>query len=152
MHNIKLTGRLICQSKEEIATVTDLLPQHVELTRAEPACISFDVQPRGDPGAWDVSERFRDTASIEAQARVEASRWGPQTAGPRTRTELGRAITSGAMKCCSGTRVRGHEREWELPEGRREPLVHPKGFNFYFAVFGPNPLGSLNLNSRSTDG
>lgn len=82
MHNIKLTGRLICRSEEEIATVTDLLPQHIELTRAEPGCIAFDVEPSGDPGVWDVSERFRDTASFEAhQARVKASRWGQQTAG-----------------------------------------------------------------------
>lgn len=82
MQKIRLTGRLICQSDAEIATVNKLLPRHIELTRAEPGCISFDVQPNGAPGVWDVSECFKDTASFEEhQARVKTSEWGHKTAG-----------------------------------------------------------------------
>jgi quinol monooxygenase YgiN len=71
METIKLTGRHICQSEEEITTVTELLPTHIVLTRAEPGVISLDGAPSGARGVWDVSECFKDVASFEEhQARV----------------------------------------------------------------------------------
>jgi quinol monooxygenase YgiN len=82
VNNIILTGQLICQGDDEIAVVTEFLPRHVELTRAEPGCISFEVNQTGDPRVWDVSECFQDARSFELhQARVKASQWGRATAG-----------------------------------------------------------------------
>ncbi|MGW9114554.1 putative quinol monooxygenase [Microbacterium sp. NPDC055683] len=81
---IMLTGRLLCASAEEAGIVSRHLPRHVELTRAEPGCLSFDVTASADPLVWDVSERFADRAAFDAhQARVAASGWGRATAGIR---------------------------------------------------------------------
>lgn len=58
------------------------LPRHIQLTHAEPGCLSFDVQPTDDPFEWIVAERFADQAAFSAhQARVRASEWGRATAG-----------------------------------------------------------------------
>lgn len=81
MNAIILTGQLICQGDDEIALVKEFLPLHLELTRAEPGCISFEVAPSGDPNIWDVSECFQDGESfLHHQMRVKASEWGHATA------------------------------------------------------------------------
>ena len=77
VNNIILIGQLICQGDDEIAVVTEFLARHIELTRAEPGCISFELKQTGDPRIWDVSENFQDARSFELhQARVKASQWG----------------------------------------------------------------------------
>ncbi|ALE93897.1 antibiotic biosynthesis monooxygenase [Arthrobacter alpinus] len=82
MKNINLTGQLICQSDEEMAVVTELLPRHIELARAELGCISFEVNQTSDPRVWNVSESFQDAGSFELhQVRVKVSDWGYVTAG-----------------------------------------------------------------------
>ena len=82
MNNIFLTGQLICQGDGEIAIVTDFLPRHIDLTRAEPGCVFFEVNQTVDPLVWDVSECFQDAGSFELhQARVKSSEWGRATAG-----------------------------------------------------------------------
>jgi quinol monooxygenase YgiN len=81
VNNIVLTGQLICQGDGEITVVTEFLPRHIELTRAEPGCISFEVRQSDNPSVWDVSECFKDARSFERhQARVKASEWGSATA------------------------------------------------------------------------
>lgn len=81
METITLAGQLVCNDDVEIALVTQLLPRHIELTRAEPGCISFNVTQTSDPHIWDVNEQFSDAASFELhQARVKASDWGRGTA------------------------------------------------------------------------
>lgn len=53
---------------------------HIELTRAEPGCISFDVVGSTQSGVWQVDEQFVDAAAFAAhQKRVEASDWGRAT-------------------------------------------------------------------------
>ncbi|MBD7956404.1 antibiotic biosynthesis monooxygenase [Microbacterium sp. Sa4CUA7] len=82
MPDVTLTGQLLCRSADEDALVREHLPRHVALTRAEPGCLAFDVAPTGEPGVWDVAERFRDETSFRAhQERVAASEWGAHTAG-----------------------------------------------------------------------
>ncbi len=80
---VVLAGRLICRTPEERAAVRAHLPEHLGLTRAEPGCLSFDVdEDAARPGEWIVSERFADRAAFEAhQARAAASAWGAATAG-----------------------------------------------------------------------
>lgn len=81
MTTINLTGQLICHNDEEASIVEAFLPRHVELTRSELGCISFEVTPKDDPRIWDVSEFFKDAASFTAhQERVKASEWGQATA------------------------------------------------------------------------
>jgi quinol monooxygenase YgiN len=82
MSQVRLSGQLVCQTRNEAAVVLQHLPLHVELTRAEPGCESFEVRQTDDPLVWQVDERFTDTAAFEAhQARVAASEWGRVTAG-----------------------------------------------------------------------
>ncbi len=63
--------------------VAAALPHHIELTRQEPGCLSFDVTPdRVIPGRFNVSEMFTDRVAFEAhQTRMKASRWAEITQG-----------------------------------------------------------------------
>ncbi|MBY5932411.1 antibiotic biosynthesis monooxygenase [Tateyamaria omphalii] len=79
---VTLEGFLRCASEDEAARVRAALPEHVQLTRAEPGCIRFDVTPTDDPLVWAVSEEFVDPAAFEAhQARACASDWARETQG-----------------------------------------------------------------------
>ncbi|PQZ93749.1 antibiotic biosynthesis monooxygenase [Arthrobacter sp. MYb227] len=81
MRNIKLAGQLICHNNAEAALVEKHLARHIELTRAEPGCLSFEVVLTEDPLVWNVAERFQDAASFRFhQARATASAWGRATA------------------------------------------------------------------------
>lgn len=82
MDGVFLTGRLVCTSNAEVELVERHLPLHVELTRAEPGCVSFTVTSTDDPLVWQVDEHFRDSRAFDAhQARVRASEWGRATSG-----------------------------------------------------------------------
>jgi quinol monooxygenase YgiN len=82
VNTINLTGQLICQNEDELAIVAGFLPRHIDATRAEPGCISFEVTQTEDPLVWDVSECFHDVHSFEFhQARASAGEWGRATAG-----------------------------------------------------------------------
>ena len=73
---VELTGRLVCTDLHQAATVRRHLPEHVALTRAEPGCLRFAVEPTEDPLIWTVSEQFADRDAFEAhQARVRSSAW-----------------------------------------------------------------------------
>ncbi len=75
------------------------LPAHLALTRAEPGCLAFDVDPTDDPLVWRVEERFADEAAFDAhQRRVAASAWGTATAGIDRRYEIrGRSRDAAAL-------------------------------------------------------
>lgn len=82
MSQVRLSGHLVCKDAGEAAVVLHHLPLHVELTRAEAGCESFEVHQTDDPLVWRVDERFTDPAAFEAhQDRVAASEWGRVTAG-----------------------------------------------------------------------
>lgn len=79
---VELTGRLLCADLTEASTVRQHLPEHIALTRAEPGCFRFEVEPTEDPLVWTVVEQFVDRAAFDAhQARVRTSRWLEATAG-----------------------------------------------------------------------
>lgn len=81
---VRLTGRLICATPDEAGIVRAFLPEHIRLSRAEPGCLSFEVNQTDDPMVWQVEERFTDMAAFEAhQARGKASEWGRISAGIR---------------------------------------------------------------------
>ncbi|WP_345373434.1 putative quinol monooxygenase [Frondihabitans cladoniiphilus] len=89
MNEIHLTGLLVCTTEEERTAVERHLPDHVELTRDEPGCVSFDVVPTDDPLVWSVEERFVDQAVFELhQRRVSSSVWGRATAGIERRYSI----------------------------------------------------------------
>ncbi|WP_120522198.1 putative quinol monooxygenase [Arthrobacter celericrescens] len=82
MPEVTLSGELVCSIAAEAQTVARHLPLHLELTRAEEGCLSFNVVRSENPLVWHVEERFRDAAAFEAhQERVAASEWGRATAG-----------------------------------------------------------------------
>lgn len=81
MSNVTLSGKLRCANSDEKAAVKRHLPLHVELTRAEPGCLVFEIFPTDDPLVWSVEERFVDQAAFDFhQARVQSSEWGRATA------------------------------------------------------------------------
>ncbi|MDO4243256.1 MAG: antibiotic biosynthesis monooxygenase [Actinomyces sp.] len=86
---VVLTGELRCADEEQAARVRRYLPRHIELSRAEPGCLSFEVTATGDPLLWRVEEAFVDEeAFARHQARVAASQWGRKTQGIERRYEI----------------------------------------------------------------
>ncbi|WP_166998105.1 putative quinol monooxygenase [Paramicrobacterium fandaimingii] len=82
MSCVELRGRLVCANRAEASTIERHLARHIELTRAEPGCLSFEVRPTGDPLVWTVAEKFAGQESFAAhQTRVAVSEWGRATAG-----------------------------------------------------------------------
>lgn len=78
---IHVTGRLICKTEADVEVVRAMLPEHIRLSRAEPGCVSFDVQPSTDPLIWLLDESFADRAAFQAhQTRTRASDWFRATA------------------------------------------------------------------------
>ncbi|MGN7969206.1 GNAT family N-acetyltransferase [Microbacterium sp. 22296] len=83
---VTLSGELRCTDDEQADRVRAHLTEHVTLTRAEPGCVAFDVDPTERPGVWRVHERFIDEAAFDAhQRRVATSLWGAATAGVERR-------------------------------------------------------------------
>ncbi|WP_270730591.1 putative quinol monooxygenase [Shimia sp. Alg240-R146] len=79
---ISLTGH-IDVPHDRLEAVTQALPTHIALTRAEPGCLSFDViQDPQNPHRFHVSELFVTRAAFDAhQARTKASEWFAITKG-----------------------------------------------------------------------
>ncbi|WP_261781637.1 VOC family protein [Rhodococcus sp. BP-332] len=104
--HVHLSGQLVCRDDAELAVVSECLPRHVELTRAELGCVSFDVHQSGDPLVWLVDEYFTDDdAFARHQERVSSSEWGRRTAGierryvvERARGEAPNPTTSGPLR------------------------------------------------------
>ena len=81
---LTLTGRLICTTDEQAASVRAHIADHIRLTRAEPGCVSFSVVPTSDPMVWQVDETFADRAAFDAhQRRTASSEWAQATQGIR---------------------------------------------------------------------
>jgi quinol monooxygenase YgiN len=79
---VRLSGQLVCNTRDQAETVQQHLQQHLALTRAEPGCQSFNVTKTSNPLIWQVEERFEHAAAFEAhQERVTSSDWGHATAG-----------------------------------------------------------------------
>jgi quinol monooxygenase YgiN len=78
---IRVTGTLSCTTEAEAARVRQFLPDHINLSRAEPGCLSFNVDPTDDALVWRLDESFADRAAFEAhQSRTRASAWFEATA------------------------------------------------------------------------
>ena len=63
--------------------VAEGLAEHIALSRSEPGCIHFNVDPCPEvEGRYLVSESFVDQAAFDAhQTRTKASAWAEVTAG-----------------------------------------------------------------------
>ncbi|MCV2870730.1 antibiotic biosynthesis monooxygenase [Defluviimonas sp. WL0050] len=83
MPRLYLSGFLICRTLEEADRVSEHLPDHIRLTRAEPGCLRFEVlRSHADPVRFAVSEAFTDRAAFEAhQARASETIWAKVTKG-----------------------------------------------------------------------
>ncbi|PWJ47106.1 Antibiotic biosynthesis monooxygenase [Quadrisphaera granulorum] len=74
MDSVRLTGQLVCRDDDEVRLVSELLPEHVRLTRTEPGCRHFTVVLTDDGYTWQVDEVFDSPEAFRAhQARVAAS-------------------------------------------------------------------------------
>lgn len=67
---------------DERAAVLTHMADHIRLSRAEPACLAFDITETDDPMVFEVMEAFRDRAGFDAhQARTRDSAWFTATRG-----------------------------------------------------------------------
>ncbi|MFN5998612.1 MAG: putative quinol monooxygenase [Paracoccaceae bacterium] len=79
---IRVTGTIACWTAEEAELVRQLLPEHIRLSRAEPGCLTFTVEPTGNPLVWRLDESFVDNAAFKAHGdRMRSSAWFAATAG-----------------------------------------------------------------------
>lgn len=79
---LTVSGHIICAIPAEAERVQAHLPRHIELTRAEPGCIRFNVTPTADPLVWHLDEEFTDAAAFKAhQDRMATTIWAEQTRG-----------------------------------------------------------------------
>ena len=73
---ITVTGTLTCSTADEAAIVRTYLPEHIRLSRAEPGCLKFNVDPTDDPLVWRLDEAFVDRQAFDAhQTRTRDSVW-----------------------------------------------------------------------------
>lgn len=80
LSKIILKGHIVVP-EQDLASVRDELPNHIELTRRESGCLVFEVnQDLSNERIFRVYEEFVDQASFDShQDRVKASRWGSVT-------------------------------------------------------------------------
>lgn len=79
---IKVTGTLTCSTAADADLVRAHLPEHIRLSRTEPGCLTFNVEPTDDPLVWRLDESFVDKAAFKAHGdRMRASAWFTATAG-----------------------------------------------------------------------
>ncbi|MGJ8673796.1 putative quinol monooxygenase [Rubritalea sp.] len=80
MKKITLYGHIVVQP-EELDTIKKALPVHLEATRAEEGCITFQVDEHPtEAGRFDVYEEFVSKSAFEHhQKRVKESAWGAAT-------------------------------------------------------------------------
>lgn len=78
MAKVYLDGLLIATSAAQRAVIDLYLEDHIELTRAEPGCLKFEVtEDPGDRNKFHVSEIFDSEEAFDAhQVRAKASEWG----------------------------------------------------------------------------
>ena len=78
MAKVFLDGLLIATTAAERAVIDLYLDDHIELTRAEPGCLKFEVsEDEKDRNKFHVSEVFDSEEAFDAhQARAKASEWG----------------------------------------------------------------------------
>lgn len=74
---LTLNGFLVCRSLEEADRVSEALPEHIRLTRAELGCVRFEVwRSQSDPVRFAVHEVFTNRKTFEShQERTRASAW-----------------------------------------------------------------------------
>ena len=81
---IRVTGTLHCPDAEARADVLAHLAAHVALSRAEPGCLHFAIEPTADPLVFAVDESYRDADAFSAhKARAAASAWAAATRAVR---------------------------------------------------------------------
>ena len=80
MKKIILSGHIIVLPAE-LDTIRKALPVHIEATRSEEGCITYQVDEHPtETGRFDVYEEFVNKAAFEYhQKRVKESAWGEVT-------------------------------------------------------------------------
>jgi quinol monooxygenase YgiN len=80
---LTLTGFLICRTLDEADRVSALVPAHVETTRQERGCLSYEVwRSMADPVCFAVRAVYRDRDALaEHQVRAAGTNWGLATRG-----------------------------------------------------------------------
>ena len=83
MTKVTVSGFLIAPTLEASDRASEVLPDHIRLSRAEHGCLKFEVErSQSDPARFALFEVFRDQEAYAAhQARTRASLWWTVTSG-----------------------------------------------------------------------
>ena len=79
---LHLSGQLRCADIGQLMRALDLLPEHAELSRAEPGNLRFDLAQTDDPLVFDLNELYADNDAFQAhRTRLHGARWGAESHG-----------------------------------------------------------------------
>lgn len=79
---LEISGELQCADIGQLLRALDLLPEHAELSRAEPGNLRFDLAQTDDPMVFALNELYAGDAAFEAhRARLHGARWGAESHG-----------------------------------------------------------------------
>lgn len=79
---ISLSGHLRCDDVGQLLRALDLLPEHAELSRAEPGCLRFDMAQTDDPLIFTLNELYADDEAFQShRERLHNARWGAESKG-----------------------------------------------------------------------
>ena len=79
---LSLSGQLRCADIGQLLRALDLLPEHAELSRAEPGNLRFDLAQTENPMIFGLDELYADEDAFQAhRTRLHDSRWGAESHG-----------------------------------------------------------------------
>ncbi|RCW88705.1 GNAT family N-acetyltransferase [Paracoccus lutimaris] len=84
---LSLSGQLRCSDLGQLLKALELLPEHAELSRAEPGNLRFDLAQTDNPLIFALNELYADDEAFQAhRTRLRGARWGAESKG------IGRAL------------------------------------------------------------
>ena len=79
---LEISGYLRCADIGQLMRALDLLPEHAELSRAEPGNLRFDLAQTDDPMVFALNELYAGSEAFEAhRTRLQGARWGAESHG-----------------------------------------------------------------------
>ena len=79
---LEISGELHCADVGQLMRALDLLPEHAELSRAEPGNLRFDLAQTDDPMVFALNELYAGNQAFQAhRTRLHGARWGAESHG-----------------------------------------------------------------------
>jgi quinol monooxygenase YgiN len=93
---------------EQAEVVRTYLPEQIRTRRAEPGCLSFNVDPTDDPLIWRLDQNFATRDAYDAhQTRTRASAWYAATTNLNATSHSRKIRRGGQNRPCTAISATG---------------------------------------------